>query len=127
MYCTLENIKELLPTSVLGQLVSNDLQVERAIKSATTTINAYLAGAYPPDVESDFLKEICQKIALYTLYMLVASDETPEIVKTAYRDAISDLEKLQKGTISLPGAEKQNPCIRQAEVFCNKTPEDKLF
>lgn len=126
MYCTVDNIKSIIPTGLLGQLASNDIQIELAIKSATTTIDAYLAGAYSVGVESPFLQEICQKMTVYTLYMLNAYDETPQIVIKSYTDAISDLEKLQKGILSLPGGDNPHP-VRQAEVFCNKSPEDRLF
>lgn len=133
MYCSVNDIKNIVPEPILGQLANNDLQIELAINSATTTIDAYLSGSYPTSstlggdgASCAFLADICAKLAIYRLYMLNASDETPEIIQKSYSEAVSELEKLQKGVISLPEVDGAVP-VRQAEIFCNKEREDRVF
>lgn len=126
MYCTIQNIKDLIPEKLLEWLTSgNDSVIEKAIEGASSTVDAYLMGSYNPEEASHsaFLQAVAEKIAVYNIYLVSASDDTPQIVITSYLEAISSLEKLQNGLLSVSNTEKE----RQSEVFINKAPWDKLF
>ena len=126
MYCTIQNIKDLIPENLLEELTSgNDAVIEKAIEGASATIDAYMMGSYNPQEasHSPFLQAVAEKISIYNLYLASAFDDTPQIVITSYSEAISSLEKLQNGLISVSNSQKE----RQSEVFINKAPWDKLF
>ena len=126
MYCTIQNIKDLIPENLLEELTSgNDTVIEKAIEGASATIDAYMMGSYNPQEasHSPFLQAVAEKISIYNLYLASAFDDTPQIVITSYSEAISSLEKLQNGLISVSNSQKD----RQSEVFINKAPWDKLF
>jgi len=129
MYCTIQNIKELIPSNLLSELTfENDDAIAKAIFSAEATINAYISGSYDASnaVNTAFLQYTAEKITVYNLYLTSAADETPQIVVTSYLEAISDLEKIQKGVLSLmSNSSAENP--RQSEVFSNKTVSDRAF
>lgn len=129
MYCTIQDIKDVVPEGLLAYLSGgNDAIIARAIENAQATINAYIAGAYDPSnaLGAGFLQGVAERIAVYNLYVAAAADDTPQIVVTSYLEAISDLEKIQKGFLSLSDAqEAQNE--RQGEVFTNKDALDRLF
>ena len=102
MYCTIQNIKDLIPQNLLEGLTSgNDAAIAKAIATAEATINAYVSGSYDAKEASgaSFLQSVAEKLTVYNLYLVAAYDETPQIVVTSYLAAISDLEKLQKGLI----------------------------
>ncbi len=129
MFCTIQNIKNLVPQNLLTELTSgNDEVIARAIESASATIKAYLSGSYELSkvADSEFLRTIAERIAVYNIYMVSASDETPQIVITSYLEAISDLGKIQSGTVSLFDA-KDTPNTRLSEVLTNKSAADKEF
>lgn len=129
MYCTIENIQNLIPSGVLSQLTNNDTNlIADAITSAEASVNAYLQGSYDINYLADcaLLKDISEKITVYNLYTRFSGDETPQIVSTNYKIAISQLEKIQSGALSL-GNIDNTPKDRQSEVFSNKTSEDKMF
>lgn len=122
-YCTIENIQELIPTTVLSQLTNGDeFAITKAITDATASINAYLQGSYDlSELENiPVLTDICQKISVYNLYTRVSGDETPQIVSTNYNIAISELEKIQTGKLSL-GLSDGSISNRQSEILTNKT------
>lgn len=129
MYCTIEDIQNLIPAMILSQLTnSDDLLIAKAIQDAQATINAYLQGAYNISEisESALLKDICQKISVYNLYSRFSADETPQIVSTNYKIAIGELEKIQSGKLSL-GLIDGTPEPRTAEIFSNKNSYSKTF
>lgn len=129
MYCTIQNIKDVVPAGLLSFLTDgNDNVIAHAIESADAIINAYVAGSYAPNNASGsvFLQSVAERIAVYNLYLTAAYDETPEIVSRSYIEAIGDLEKIQKGLISLSDADNTQT-ERQAEVFTNKDALDRLF
>lgn len=129
MYCSVDNIKDLLPQNLLLELTSgNDAVIEKAIASASATIDAYLMGSYdgPDSMNSPFLQALAEKITVYNLYLVSACDETPQIVTVSYLESISNLEKIQSGIISIATPESA-PSERQGEIFTNKTQCDKLF
>ncbi len=129
MFCTIQNIKNLVPQNLLTELTSgNDDVIARAIESASATVKAYLSGSYELSkvADSEFLRTIAERIAVYNIYMVSASDETPQIVITSYLEAISDLGKIQSGTVSLFDA-KDTPNTRLSEVLTNKSAADKEF
>jgi len=127
MYCTVDNIKDLVPQNLLEELTSgSDAIIEKAIAGANATVEAYLTGAYDLPQQSVFLQTIAEKITVYNLYLMSAFDETPQIVITSYLEALSALEKIQNGTLSLVASDN-TANDRQSEVFTNKTADDRLF
>lgn len=129
MYCTIENIKELIPSNLLEELTSGDDSfIEKAISGASATIDAYLCGSYDASegLDSPFLQAVAEKITVYNLYLVSACDDTPQIVISSYLEAISSLEKLAKGLLSA-GNFDSSPKDRQSEIFVNKNASDKLF
>lgn len=128
MHCTVSNIKDLIPENLLSELTSDDdTVIEKAIARACATIDAYLMGSYDPSnaLASPFLQSVAEKITVYNLYLVSACDETPQIVTNSYLEAISSLEKIQSGLISI--SPQNQPSERQSEVFTNKAEADKLF
>jgi len=128
MYCTVSNIKDLIPQNLLLELTGgNDAGIEKAIAGASATIDAYLMGSYDDSnsMNSPFLQALAEKITVYNLYLVSASDETPQIVTSSYLEAISNLEKIQNGLISVKS--ENAPPERQSEVFTNKTACDRFF
>lgn len=129
MFCTIQNIKNLVPQNLLTELTSgNDEVIARAIESASATIKAYLSGSYELSkvADSEFLRTVAERIVVYNIYMVSACDETPQIVITSYLEAISDLGKIQSGTVSLFDSQS-TPNTRLREVFTNKSSSDKEF
>ena len=129
MYCTIQNIKDLLPAGILASLTGgNDNVIARAIEKTDAVINAYVAGSYDAQNASAsvFLQSVAERITVYNLYLASAYDETPEIIAKSCIEAIGDLEKIQKGLISLANADSVQS-ERQAEVFSNKSEKDRLF
>ncbi|MEI8377596.1 MAG: phage protein Gp36 family protein [bacterium] len=128
MHCTVSNIKDLIPENLLLELTSgNDAVIEKAIAGASATIDAYLMGSYDGSnqLASPFLQSVAEKITVYNLYLVSACDDTPQIVTSSYIEAISSLEKIQSGVISI--STESSDTERQSEVFINKTEADKMF
>ena len=129
MYCTIQDVKDVVPEGLLTYLTGgNDNAILKAIENASATINAYTIGSYDPQSASAsaFLQHIAERIAVYNLYLVAAADDTPQIVSASYSEAIGDLEKLQRGFISLTDS-TQLENARQAEVFSNKDALDRFF
>lgn len=129
MYCTIQNIQDIVPQSVLDKLTNEDTSIiTKAIESAQSTVNAYLQGSYDiPELEGlPIIQDISEKITVYKLYTWFSGDETPRIISTNYNIAISELEKIQAGKLSL-SYDSGASTLRQPEVLANKTAESKFF
>lgn len=129
MYCTVQNIKDLVPAGLLAYLTgNNDNVIVKAIEGASSVVNAYISGAYDLSTVSSsvFLQSVAERVTIYNLYMNAACDETPEIVSRSYKEAIGELEKIQKGVISIATADSAQ-AERQGEVFSNKSSLDRVF
>ncbi len=107
-YCTLTDITENIPTTMLAQLsndttpatVSEDI-VNQFITDSSAIIDSYLRGRYtlPLNNTHTILKKICIDIIKYELYK--RRNIVNESVNIIYKDAIATLDKLQKGIVVL--------------------------
>ena len=141
-------------TSDDGQEIVDRVVADEAILYSTSLINGYLRGRYslPLDTHScspalngipgaertlqplpasrfPLLRILAIDISIYRLYARRMRNEMPEVIETAYKNAISTLKDIQKGTITL---ESENDLFETsgfsaAEYKTNKDILDKLF
>jgi len=132
-YCTLDDIKKLIPEQVIIQLTDdenlgtvNQARVDEAIAQADAEIDSYCGGKYSVPFSSpvpDIIKKISVDIAIYNLYSRKV-EEIPQTRTERYRNAIRQLEGIAKGTISI--GEDPEPAIPSqggSEVSTN----DRVF
>lgn len=137
-YCTIEDIETQTSTSTLIQLTSdeNNEEVNRvvaleAILYSSALINGYLRSRYslPLDTHFPLLRILAIDISIYRLYSRRMRNEMPEVIESAYKNAISTLKDIQKGAITL---ESENDLFETSgysasEYKTNKDILDKLF
>ena len=138
MYCTLDDIEKHTSTPTLIQLTSDDGQeivdktvVEEALLYSSALIDGYLRGRYslPLDIYFPLLRVLAVDLSVYRLYSRRMRNEMPEVIETAYKNAIATLRDIQKGVISL---QSENDTFESAgfnaeEYKSNKSIIDKLF
>ena len=138
MYCTLDDIEKHTSTQTLIQLTSDDGQeivdktvVEEALLYSSALIDGYLRGRYslPLDICFPLLRVLAVDLSVYRLYSRRMRNEMPEVIETAYKNAIATLRDIQKGVISL---QSENDSLEVAgfnaeEYKSNKSIIDKLF
>ena len=138
MYCTLDDIEKHTSTQTLIQLTSDDGQeivdktvVEEALLYSSALIDGYLRGRYslPLDICFPLLRILAVDLSVYRLYSRRMRNEMPEVIETAYKNAIATLRDIQKGVISL---QSENDSLEVAgfnaeEYKSNKSIIDKLF
>ncbi len=138
MYCTLDDIEKHTSTPTLIQLTSDDGQeivdktvVEEALLYSSALIDGYLRGRYslPLDICFPLLRVLAVDLSVYRLYSRRMRNEMPEVIETAYKNAIATLRDIQKGVISL---QSENDSLEVAgfnaeEYKSNKSIIDKLF
>lgn len=138
MYCTLDDIEKHTSTPTLIQLTSDDGQeivdktvVEEALFYSSALIDGYLRGRYslPLDICFPLLRVLAVDLSVYRLYSRRMRNEMPEVIETAYKNAIATLRDIQKGVISL---QSENDSLEVAgfnaeEYKSNKSIIDKLF
>lgn len=138
MYCTLDDIEKHTSTQTLIQLTSDDGQeivdktvVEEALLYSSALIDGYLRGRYslPLDICFPLLRVLAVDLSVYRLYSRRMRNEMPEVIETAYKNAIATLRDIQKGVISL---QSENDTFESAgfnaeEYKSNKSIIDKLF
>lgn len=137
-YCTIEDIETQTSTPTLIQLTSDDGQeaVNRvvaleAVLYSSTLIDGYLRGRYSLPLNTHFplLRILAIDISIYRLYARRMSNEMPEVIETAYKNAISTLRDIQKGVISLQAENDllETSSFNAQEYKTNKSILDKLF
>lgn len=137
-YCTIEDIETQTSTPTLIQLTSDDGQEEinrvvalEAILYSSTLIDGYLRGRYTLPLNTHFplLRILAIDLSIYRLYSRRMRNEMPEVIETAYKNAISTLRDIQKGVITLQSENDTLECSRfNAEEYkTNKNILDKLF
>ena len=138
MYCTLDDIEKHTSTPTLIQLTSDDGQeivdktvVEESLLYSSALIDGYLRGRYslPLDICFPLLRVLAVDLSVYRLYSRRMRNEMPEVIETAYKNAIATLRDIQKGVISL---QSENDTFESAgfnaeEYKSNKSIIDKLF
>ena len=137
-YCTIEDIETQTSTPTLIQLSSDDSQeevnrvvVEEAIIFSSTLIDGYLRGRYnlPLNTHFPLLRILAIDLSFYRLYARRMRNEMPEVIETAYKNAISTLRDIQKGVISLQAENDllETSSFNAQEYKTNKSILDKLF
>ena len=137
-YCTIEDIETQTSTPTLIQLTSDDGQeaVNRvvaleAVLYSSTLIDGYLRGRYSLPLNTHFplLRILAIDISIYRLYARRMRNEMPEVIETAYKNAISTLRDIQKGVISLQAENDllETSSFNPDEYRTNKNILDKLF
>ena len=138
MYCTIDDIEKHTSTPTLIQLTSDDGQdeidktvVEESILYSSALIDGYLRGRYslPLDICFPLLRVLAVDLSVYRLYSRRMQNEMPEVIDSAYKNAIATLRDIQKGVISL---QSENDTFESAgfnvdEYRTNKSIIDKLF
>ena len=137
-YCTIEDIETQTSTPTLIQLTSDDGQeaVNRvvaleAVLYSSTLIDGYLRGRYSLPLNTHFplLRILAVDLSIYRLYARRMRNEMPEVIETAYKNAISTLRDIQKGVISLQAENDlfETSSFNAQEYKTNKSILDKLF
>lgn len=112
MYCTRDDIAELIPERTLTQLSNDDPKatlpnweiVDRSIRFATNSINGFLRGRYtlPLVGVDELVKEWTTFIARWWLYnRRPDGKELPHAVVVSYDNAIANLKLVQSGKLNL--------------------------
>lgn len=117
-YCTLTDLKKLLPEELLIQLtddegagVVNQGRIDEAIAGADIEIDSYCGVKYTVPFASpvpDLAKKLSIDIAIYNLYSRKV-EEIPSTRAERYKNAIRQLEGIAKGLISIGEATEPTP------------------
>ncbi len=135
-YCTISNIETQISTATLIQLTSDDNQneidrtvAEEAILYASTVIDGYLRGRYslPLNTRFPLLRVIAMDIAIYRLYSRRMRNEMPEVISENYKNAVSLLKDIQKGTLSLETDPESDLNSSVSDFKINKEFKDRIF
>ena len=138
MYCTIDDIETHTSTPTLIQLTSDDGQesvdktvVDEALLYSSALIDGYLRGRYtlPLDISYPLLRILAIDLCVYRLYSRRMRNEMPEVIETAYKNAISTLRDIQKGIVSLQAENDlfESSNFNAEEYKTNKNVLDKLF
>jgi len=134
-YCTLDDIKALLPEDVLIQLaddeglgVVNQTRVDEAVAQSDAEIDSYCGGRYqvPVAPAPELLKKLSVDIAIYNLYSRTVMT-MPEVRGERYRNAIRQLEGIAKGLISLGVGSTPEPADSGSGAETNKPTDTNVF
>lgn len=137
-YCTIEDIETHISTPTLIQLTNDDGKEEvdrnvadEAIIFSSAIIDGYLRGRYtlPLDTHFPLLRILAIDLSVYRLYARRMTNEMPEVIENAYKNAISTLRDIQKGVISLQSENDlfETSGFNPDEYKTNKDILDKLF
>lgn len=137
-YCTIDDIETQTSLPTLIQLTSDDgtESVNRdvaleAIIFSTSIIDGYLRGRYslPLNIHFPLLRVLAIDLSIYRLYARRMRDEMPEVIETAYKNAIATLKDIQKGVISLQSENDlfETSGFNANEYKTNKQILDRLF
>jgi len=134
MYCTVTDIKRLLPEELLIQLTDdehtetvNQTRVNEAIASADAVIDSYCGTKYavPFSTVPDIVKALSIDISIYNLYSRRV-EEIPETRADRYKNAIGQLKDIAKGVISI-GEDPAPAASSEGSPETNKTTSDRIF
>lgn len=112
MYCTRDDIQQLIAERTLVQLSNDDPKaitpdwdnVDASIRFATNSINGYLRGRYtlPLTGVDELVKDWATFIARWWLYSRRPDGkDLPHAVMVSYTDAIASLKLVQAGKLNL--------------------------
>lgn len=110
MYCTVEDLKKVLPESILIRLtddvgagIIDEGKASEAMASAAEEMDTYIGGRVKLPITGTappILGKINADIAVYNLYSRV-KEEIPQTRVDRYKNAVKLLEKISKGEISI--------------------------
>lgn len=120
MYCTVDDIKQIISEYTLRELTQDDAQdtefnisvVNSAIKYASDKIDAAIRGRYPLPLtqKPDLLKDIALDLARHRLYSRRPDGgPLPDAVKEGKKSAETDLTKISRGEMSLGIEDSKKP------------------
>jgi len=143
-YCTLDDLKKLLPEEKIIQLTDDENRkpasinpadplhaamigrIDEAIATADAEIDGYCAGRYsvpffpvPPVV-----KGLSIEIAAYYLYK---RRTVPEVIEKAYDKAVARLKDISRGVLTLGVAPPPTATATGDAVGVNCSAEDRIF
>ncbi len=134
MYCSLDDIKKMVPEELVVQLTDdeglgavNQARVDEAIAQADAEIDSYCGERYsvPFAAAPAVVKKMSVDIAVYNLYSRTVS-EMPETRKDRYRNAVRQLEGIAKGTVSL-GVDPAPAPHGEGGAETNKAADGNVF
>ena len=136
MYCTVDDVLELIPRQTLIDLTQDDPSatefdltvVQSAIKYASDKIDASVRGRYPLPLPQkvDLLKELAKDLSRYQIYARRPDGGVlPEAVKEGKKSAEADLTKIQNGQLSL-GIEDSRKPVDEAGPWRIKVPQRRF-
>lgn len=134
-YCTIEDIKKLLPETDLVQLTDdegagtiNPQRLEEAVAQADADIDSYLSGKYavPLTPVPAVVKKLSADIAVYNLYSR-RLEQIPETRAERYRNAVRMLEGIARGTISVGAATTPEPAADAGGPEATRTADERTF
>jgi len=134
-YCTIEDIKKLLPETDLVQLTDdegagtiNPQRLEEAVAQADADIDSYLSGKYavPLTPVPAVVKKLSADIAVYNLYSR-RLEQIPETRAERYRNAVRMLEGIARGTISVGAATAPQPAADAGGPEATRTADERTF
>ena len=134
-YCTIEDVKKLLPEADLVQLTDdegagtiNPQRLEEAVAQADADIDAYLSGKYtvPLTPVPAVVKKLSADIAVYNLYSR-RLEKIPETRSERYKNAVRMLEGIAKGTISVGAATAPEPAGDTGGPEATKAAGERTF
>lgn len=133
-YCTLIDLKNLIPEDVIIQLtddegvgVVNEARVTEAIAQADAEIDSYCGVKYtvPFTTVPDIVKKISVDLAIYNLYSRKV-EEIPATRSDRYKNAIRQLEGISSGKISI-GEDPAPTGSSESGAEVNVGSEDRIF
>ncbi len=108
-YCTLDDIKKMIPEITIIQLTDDEdtgeiveSRVDEAIEAADAEIDSYCAGRYsvPFETVPPLVKKLSVDLAVYNLYARKV-ESVPEAKKDRYNNAMRALRDVAAGRSSL--------------------------
>jgi phage gp36-like protein len=133
-YCTIEDIKTLLPEETLVQLTDDEGagtmhpgRVQEAIAQADAEIDSYCNTKFtvPFADPAPIVKKLSVDIAIYNLYSR-RGEKIPETRSERYKNAVRQLEGIAKGTIKL-GKDPELAALTQGGPEATKSATDRTF
>ena len=136
MYCTVDDVKKLLPEATLRDLTQDDpldpdfdiTNVNAAIKYASDKIDAAIRGRYPLPLTQkvDLLKELALDLVRYRLYSRRPDGgDLPTAVTEGKKSADTDLREIRSGDLSL-GIEDSKKPVDEAGPWRVKAPKRRF-
>lgn len=137
MYCTIEDLKTVVPEQDMIELTDDMIpaqtiiaaNVNKAISDAGEMIDGYLRARYalPLSPVPGLISTLACDIAVYRLYARKVKLTPPEGVSERYKNALKQLEQIQKGGMTLGVADTVTPESDMDGISVNTSADDRIF